>query len=103
VLCRAIGRSLACSVGGMLLASSPALAAAHTVLLGETLWSIAAANNLTTRTGAVYNGLPEGAQLVAGRPSTSQRSRRAPRRRLRRPPSSRRVRPPPATRLGGPR
>jgi hypothetical protein len=28
VLCRAIGRSLACSVGGMLLASSPALAAA---------------------------------------------------------------------------
>jgi murein DD-endopeptidase MepM/ murein hydrolase activator NlpD len=63
----AIGRSLACSVGGMLLASAPALAAApHTVTPGETLWSIAAANNLTTRTVAVYNGLPESAQLVAG-------------------------------------
>jgi LysM repeat protein len=67
MLRRAFGRLLACSVGGMLLASSPALAAApHTVLPGETLWSIAAANNLTTRTVAVYNGLPETAQLVAG-------------------------------------
>jgi murein DD-endopeptidase MepM/ murein hydrolase activator NlpD len=67
MLRRAIGRSVACSVGGVLLASSPALAAApHTVLPGETLWSIAAANNLTTRTVAVYNGLPESAHLVAG-------------------------------------
>jgi LAS superfamily LD-carboxypeptidase LdcB len=33
---------------------------------GETLWSIAAANNLTTRTVAVYNGLSEDAQLVEG-------------------------------------
>jgi hypothetical protein len=67
MLRRAIGRSLACSVGGMLLAAAPAVAAApHTVLPGETLWSIAAANNLTTRTVAVYNGLPESAQLVAG-------------------------------------
>ena len=67
MLRRAIGRSLACSVGGMLLASASALAAApHTVLPGETLWSIAAANNLTTRTVAVYNGLPETAHLVAG-------------------------------------
>jgi LAS superfamily LD-carboxypeptidase LdcB len=67
MLRRAIGRSLACSIGGILLASGPALAAApHTVLPGETLWSIAAANNLTTRTVAVYNGLPESAQLVAG-------------------------------------
>jgi murein DD-endopeptidase MepM/ murein hydrolase activator NlpD len=67
MLRRAIGRLVACSVGGVLLASSPALAAApHTVLPGETLWSIAAANNLTTRTVAVYNGLPESAHLVAG-------------------------------------
>jgi LysM repeat protein len=67
MLRRAFGRLLAWSVGGMLLASSPALAAApHTVLPGETLWLIAAANNLTTRTVAVYNGLPETAQLVAG-------------------------------------
>ena len=36
------------------------------MLPGETLWSISAANNLTTRTVAVYNRLPETAQLVAG-------------------------------------
>jgi LysM repeat protein len=33
---------------------------------GETLWSIAAANNLTTRTVAAFNGLPENAQVVLG-------------------------------------
>ncbi len=33
---------------------------------GETLWSIAAVNNLTTRTVAAYNGIAEDAQLVAG-------------------------------------
>jgi LAS superfamily LD-carboxypeptidase LdcB len=38
----------------------------HVVAPGETLWSISAANNLTTRTVAVYNGLPEDASLVAG-------------------------------------
>jgi hypothetical protein len=38
---RAIGQLLACPIGGVLLASSTALAAApHTVLPGETLWSI---------------------------------------------------------------
>ena len=64
---RAIAGSLACAIGGGLLASSAALAAApHTVLPGETLWSISAANNLTTRTVAVYNGLPEDAQLLVG-------------------------------------
>jgi LysM repeat protein len=39
---------------------------AHVVAPGETLWSISAANNLTTRTVAVYNGLSEDAQLLAG-------------------------------------
>lgn len=39
---------------------------AHTVQPGETLWSIAAASNLTTRTLAVANGLPENAQVVLG-------------------------------------
>jgi LAS superfamily LD-carboxypeptidase LdcB len=64
---RAIGRWLCFSIGAGLSASSTAFAAApHTVLPGETLWSISAANNLTTRTVAVYNGLPESAQLVAG-------------------------------------
>ena len=38
----------------------------HTVAPGETLWSIAAANNLTTRTVAAYNGLSEDAQVVLG-------------------------------------
>lgn len=64
---RAIGRWLCVSIGAGLSASSTAFAAApHTVLPGETLWSISAANNLTTRSVAVYNGLPETAQLLVG-------------------------------------
>jgi LysM repeat protein len=67
MLRRAIVASLACSIGSALPTCSAALAAApHTVLPGETLWSISVANNLTTRTVAVYNGLPEQAQLLAG-------------------------------------
>ena len=51
----------------LLVAASPANAAvAHTVQPGETLWSIAAANNLTTRTVAAFNGLSEDAQVVLG-------------------------------------
>src|SRR5688500_1288389 len=47
--------------------AAPASAAVpHTVQPGETLWSIAAANNLTTRTVAAYNGLSEDAQVVLG-------------------------------------
>jgi nucleoid-associated protein YgaU len=38
----------------------------HTVAPGETLWGIAAANNLTTRTVAVYNGLSPDARVVLG-------------------------------------
>jgi LysM repeat protein len=38
----------------------------HTVQPGETLWSIAAASNFTTRALAAANGLPEDAQVVAG-------------------------------------
>src|SRR5215218_4168512 len=49
---------------------------AHTVAPGETLWSIAAANNLTTRTLAAHNGLSEDAQVVLGStirvPSTTE-------------------------------
>jgi soluble lytic murein transglycosylase-like protein len=47
----------------------PATASAavpHTVQPGETLWSIAAANNLTTRTVAAFNGLSEDAHVVLG-------------------------------------
>ena len=50
-----------------LIPAAPAAASvAHTVQPGETLWSIAAANNLTTRTVAAYNGLSEDAQVVLG-------------------------------------
>src|SRR5215211_5740066 len=51
----------------LLLGAAPAHAAvAHTVQPGETLWSIAAANNLTTRTVAAFNGLSEDSQVVLG-------------------------------------
>src|SRR5213080_1852091 len=57
------------AVPPLLLLLAPAQAGAavgHTVQPGETLWSIAAANNLTTRTVAAYNGLSEGSQVVLG-------------------------------------
>ena len=38
----------------------------HTVQPGETLWSIAAANNLTTRTVAAVNGISPDAHVVIG-------------------------------------
>jgi LysM repeat protein len=41
-------------------------AVTHVVQPGESLWGIAVANNLTTRTVAVFNGLPEDALLIAG-------------------------------------
>jgi N-acetylmuramoyl-L-alanine amidase len=51
----------------LLIPAAPASAAApHVVQPGETLWSIATANNLTTRTVAAYNGLSEDAQVVLG-------------------------------------
>ena len=61
-------------VGGLVLALLPSLivggsasaATPHVVQPGETLWSIAAANNFTTRTVAAFNGLPEDAMVVEG-------------------------------------
>ena len=51
----------------LLIPAAPAAAAVpHVVQPGETLWSIAAANNLTTRTVAAFNGLSEDAQVVLG-------------------------------------
>jgi soluble lytic murein transglycosylase-like protein len=51
----------------LLVAAAPAGAAvSHTVQPGETLWSIAAANNLTTRTVAAFNGVPETSNVVLG-------------------------------------
>lgn len=49
-----------------LLAFPAKAAVPHTVQPRETLWSIAAARNFTTRTIAVFNGLPEDAKVIAG-------------------------------------
>jgi N-acetylmuramoyl-L-alanine amidase len=47
--------------------AGPASAAVpHTVMPGETLWSIAAANNFSTASLAAYNGLSPDAQVVLG-------------------------------------
>ena len=60
----------------LLLAAPSSAAVPHTVQPGETLWSIAAANNLTTRTVAAFNGLSENSQVVLGStvmvPSTTE-------------------------------
>jgi N-acetylmuramoyl-L-alanine amidase len=62
-----VRRQLVISLLATLVLAAPASAeVAHTVQPGETLWSIAAANNLTTRTVAAYNGLSEDAQVVLG-------------------------------------
>jgi len=47
-------------------AGSAGASVAHTVEPGETLWSIAAASNLTTRTLAAANGLSPDANVVIG-------------------------------------
>lgn len=57
---------LAAMLGLGILAVPARAEVAHTVQPGETLWSIAAASNLTTRTVAAYNGLSEDAQVVLG-------------------------------------
>ncbi len=49
--------------------AAPATASAgvpHTVAPGETLWSLAASQNMTTRAFAAANGLPETANVVLG-------------------------------------
>jgi soluble lytic murein transglycosylase-like protein len=54
-------------IAGLLLAAAPAGAAVSvTVQPGDTLWSIAARNNLTTRSVAAFNGLPENGNVVLG-------------------------------------
>jgi LysM repeat protein len=51
----------------LLIPAAPASAAVpHVVQPGETLWSIAAANNLTTRSVAAFNGVSEDHQVVLG-------------------------------------
>src|SRR5919109_3682908 len=54
-----IGGWLGCSIGLGLLAGSALAAVPHTVQPGESMWSISAANGLTTQTLALYNGVSE--------------------------------------------
>jgi soluble lytic murein transglycosylase-like protein len=57
---------LAAALAALVLPATAGAHAVHTVAPGDTLWSIAAANNLTTRTVAAYNGLPEDSAVLAG-------------------------------------
>jgi LAS superfamily LD-carboxypeptidase LdcB len=57
---------LAAIIATAALATPARGAVPHTVEPGETLWSIAAANNFTTRTVAAYNGLSEDTQVSPG-------------------------------------
>jgi len=58
---------LAAAFAAFGITAAPARAAVpHTVAPGETLWSIAAANNFTTRTIAAFNGLSEDSSVYAG-------------------------------------
>jgi LysM repeat protein len=54
------------AVAALLAAPAASAHVAHTVSPGETLWSIAAQSNLTTRTVALYNGLSPDANVVLG-------------------------------------
>ena len=59
--------TLILTIAALAFGSVPAHAAVdHTVEPGETLWTIAAASNLTTRTLAAFNGLSEDANVVLG-------------------------------------
>src|SRR5215218_5642092 len=61
-----LATSLAAALAVAIAPATAGAAVPHTVQPGETLWSIAAANNLTTRTVAAFNGLSENAQVVLG-------------------------------------
>ena len=62
----AIATTLATGFAAAALAAPAGASVAHVVQPGETLWTIAAANNLTTRTVAAYNGLSEDSHVVLG-------------------------------------
>jgi LysM repeat protein len=62
-LSRAFGLAF---VTGLVAAAPASAGVAHVVQPGETLWSIAAANNFTTRALAAANGLSENSNVVLG-------------------------------------
>jgi LysM repeat protein len=61
-----LATSLAACLAAAIAPAAAGAAVPHVVQPGETLWSIAAANNLTTRTVAAFNGLSEDSQVVLG-------------------------------------
>jgi soluble lytic murein transglycosylase-like protein len=61
-----LATSLAAAAAAAIAPVTAGAAVPHAVQPGETLWSIAAANNLTTRTVAAFNGLSEDSQVVLG-------------------------------------
>ena len=62
-----MGKALALAITTLLALAAPASAGVpHVVQPGETLWTIAAANNFTTRSLAAANGLSEDSQVVLG-------------------------------------
>src|SRR4051794_27620070 len=64
---RITSRALGLAFTTALLAAAPAAAGVpHVVQPGETLWTIAAANNFTTRSLAAANGLSENSNVVLG-------------------------------------
>jgi soluble lytic murein transglycosylase-like protein len=63
---RALRTSLATAAIALLATPAAHAHVLHTVTPGETLWTIAAQSNLTTRTVAAYNGLGEDADVVLG-------------------------------------
>ena len=65
---RRIRAAVACAavMAGLAHASTARASVPHVVVPGETLWSISASNNLTTRTVAAFNGMAEDAQVVEG-------------------------------------
>jgi LysM repeat protein len=71
----------------------------HTVVAGETLWSIAAANNFTTRSLAAYNGLSPDAQVMLGRTILIPSASEAPSALAGGPPRAAQAAPAPPTRL----
>jgi soluble lytic murein transglycosylase-like protein len=56
----------ACAAAFLTLPAAAQAHVAHTVAPGETLWQLAAQNNMTTRSFAAANGLPEDARIIAG-------------------------------------
>lgn len=54
------------AIAALWLAAPAGASTPHTVVAGDTLWSIAAANNMTPAALAAANGLPADAQVVLG-------------------------------------